>query len=237
MEKPTLSTLENLIFQSLSHPIRRKILRTLENRESLSFTELAEEVKVKDTSTLNFHLEKLSLLLMRNGKKYQLSKLGRVALKVENYLRNMILDTYPGLLGECDILVIKTTKVPLIVVLTFIVTLLSSAVLLLSQFLNLNPLLTLLTPSLFILLLNDITYIVKEDCIIVIKRFFSFEHENKIYGRITFYSISRSPLDAVLGTCSVTLHLYNKGVLKTICLKWVRIDERTLRRLEVLTYP
>ncbi|MGB9713675.1 MAG: ArsR/SmtB family transcription factor [Candidatus Bathyarchaeales archaeon] len=71
----------SLIFSSLKHPIRRKILRMLEDGE-LSFSEILEILGI-DSGHLSYHLENLGDLITRTTDgKYRLSSFGIAAVKL-----------------------------------------------------------------------------------------------------------------------------------------------------------
>lgn len=71
----------SLIFSSLKHPIRRKILRMLEGGE-LSFSEILEILGI-DSGHLSYHLENLGDLITRTvDGKYRLSSFGIAAVKL-----------------------------------------------------------------------------------------------------------------------------------------------------------
>jgi DNA-binding transcriptional ArsR family regulator len=71
----------SLIFSSLKHPIRRKILRMLENRE-LSFSEILETLAI-DSGHLSYHLENLGdLITHTQDGKYRLSSFGTAAVRL-----------------------------------------------------------------------------------------------------------------------------------------------------------
>jgi DNA-binding HxlR family transcriptional regulator len=82
------SDVEELVFSSLSHRIRRMIILTLGERGKRSFTELMEELGIDDTGTLTFHLRKLSGLITKTGDGYYtLTELGRRAYAILKSLR------------------------------------------------------------------------------------------------------------------------------------------------------
>jgi DNA-binding transcriptional ArsR family regulator len=69
-----------VIFSSLKHPIRRKILRIL-NESSLTYTELLKSLGV-ETGVLNYHLDSLRELLMKSDDRYGLSEHGQAAINL-----------------------------------------------------------------------------------------------------------------------------------------------------------
>jgi hypothetical protein len=71
----------SLIFSSLRHPARRKILRMLENHE-LTFSEILEALAI-DSGHLSYHLENLGDLITRaSDGKYKLSSFGVAAIRL-----------------------------------------------------------------------------------------------------------------------------------------------------------
>jgi len=79
---PTMSLEDDVyndIFTALKHPIRRKILKSLENNPH-TYTELLNELEL-ETGLLNYHLENLKTLIRKDeGGKYAISIFGRAAL-------------------------------------------------------------------------------------------------------------------------------------------------------------
>jgi len=71
----------NAIFSALKHPIRRKILRILDQAPA-SYTEMLNILGI-ETGLLNYHLDSLSSLISKDeGGKYNLSDYGRAALSL-----------------------------------------------------------------------------------------------------------------------------------------------------------
>jgi len=67
-----------VIFSSLKHPIRRKILRML-NKSPLTYTELLKSLGL-ETGVLNYHLDSLRELLVKSDdSRYSLSEFGKAA--------------------------------------------------------------------------------------------------------------------------------------------------------------
>ncbi|MGQ9680356.1 MAG: DUF7347 domain-containing protein [Candidatus Bathyarchaeia archaeon] len=69
-----------VIFSSLKHPIRRKILRML-NESPLTYTELLRSLGL-ETGVLNYHLDSLKDLLTKSDDKYILSYQGKAAVNL-----------------------------------------------------------------------------------------------------------------------------------------------------------
>jgi DNA-binding transcriptional ArsR family regulator len=79
-EKPEEETY-SLIYTSLKHPIRRRILRMLRDNP-LTFSEILEAVGI-DSGHLNYHLDNLGDLITHSQDgKYQLSSIGSAAVKL-----------------------------------------------------------------------------------------------------------------------------------------------------------
>ena len=71
----------SIMFNSLKHPARRKILRMLSERK-LTFSQMLEELTIP-SSHLTYHLENLSELVIKDGDgKYELSSFGKASVSV-----------------------------------------------------------------------------------------------------------------------------------------------------------
>ena len=71
----------SLIFKSLRHPIRRRILRLLANGQ-LTFSEILKSLSI-DSGHLSYHLDELSVLIAKTGDgAYRLSGIGSAAIKL-----------------------------------------------------------------------------------------------------------------------------------------------------------
>jgi predicted transcriptional regulator len=71
----------SVIFSSLKHPVRRRILRML-TKGSCSFSELQEELRI-ESSYLTCHLESLRHLIIKNyDGRYTLSSFGEAAVSM-----------------------------------------------------------------------------------------------------------------------------------------------------------
>ena len=79
--------IETVIFQALSHPMRRTILTILDSSgNGLLYTDLINELELS-TGKLNYHLEQLEGLIEKNKEhRYVLTSLGKKAL---NQLRQL----------------------------------------------------------------------------------------------------------------------------------------------------
>ena len=71
----------NEVFEAISHPLRIKILKLLAEKP-MSFSELKKELGIKSSGKLDYHLGKLSGLVIqdKNGR-YMLSKQGYAAIQ------------------------------------------------------------------------------------------------------------------------------------------------------------
>jgi hypothetical protein len=73
----------SLIFKTLKHPLRRKILRMLAEKPR-SYSEILEELAI-DSGHLSYHLENLGDIITRTkNEKYALSTVGQAAVKLMN---------------------------------------------------------------------------------------------------------------------------------------------------------
>jgi DNA-binding transcriptional ArsR family regulator len=96
-ETPILD--EEEIFKSLSHPIRRKIIKVL-GEQQLTFTDIKKDIEAIDSPTLSYHLKSMQPLLNQKDNKYSLSEVGMASLlllnktdqsvKISKYRRNFL---------------------------------------------------------------------------------------------------------------------------------------------------
>jgi len=91
MQKHSISSKEyDLIIKAVSNPVRRGIMGILKTR-SLSFTSLTEKLDISDPPKLSFHLRVLknaTLIDQDSDKKYLLSELGQISLKILEMLKS-----------------------------------------------------------------------------------------------------------------------------------------------------
>jgi predicted transcriptional regulator len=83
--------IENVTFQSLAHPTRRTIIRTVQSRnQGISYTELITELGMS-TGKLNYHLEQLKGLIEKNSNQhYVLTPFGKKAIEHLNLIEQKI---------------------------------------------------------------------------------------------------------------------------------------------------
>lgn len=74
--------MEDQVFKSLSHQIRRDIIRYVGERSKASFTEIRNSLRIEDSSMLSYHLNGLRPLLQQHDSNYLLSDLGRHAYRL-----------------------------------------------------------------------------------------------------------------------------------------------------------
>ncbi|MFX1567109.1 MAG: ArsR/SmtB family transcription factor [Promethearchaeota archaeon] len=72
---------EDEIFKSLGHQIRRDIVKTL-GENPLTFTEIKHNLDSIDSPTLSYHLKSLQPLLTQKVNKYELSHIGEAAFNL-----------------------------------------------------------------------------------------------------------------------------------------------------------
>ncbi|HUX98190.1 MAG TPA: helix-turn-helix domain-containing protein [Candidatus Deferrimicrobium sp.] len=91
---------EDEIFKTLSHRIRRDIVKLVGADEKLTFSEIKNRLNSIDSPTLSYHLKSLQPLLIQEANKYKLSDIGEAALllltktdqsiKISKYRRNFL---------------------------------------------------------------------------------------------------------------------------------------------------
>jgi hypothetical protein len=82
MEESAESGLEAQVFKSLSHQIRRDIVRFVGERARATFTEIRNSLRIEDSSMLSYHLNGLRPLLQQRDSDYMLSELGKHAYRL-----------------------------------------------------------------------------------------------------------------------------------------------------------
>lgn len=95
---PTLD--EEEIFKTLSHRIRRDIIKVIGNEGKLAFSEIQGKLESIESPTLSYHLKSMQPLLKQEKNKYKLSEIGDASLylltktdqsiKISKYRRNFL---------------------------------------------------------------------------------------------------------------------------------------------------
>lgn len=73
------------IAESISNPLRRRIILTLNDCEKCSFTRIAKEIHVRDSPKLSFHMRKLDshgIIKQNSNREYFLSRIGKEAAEI-----------------------------------------------------------------------------------------------------------------------------------------------------------
>ena len=70
-------SLEEEVFKTLSHQIRRDIVRYVGEEKSVRFTDIKRAVGIEESASLSYHLGTLGPLLLNKDGLYELSELGR----------------------------------------------------------------------------------------------------------------------------------------------------------------
>jgi len=91
---------EEEIFKTLSHRIRRDIIKVVGNEGKLAFSEIQIKLESIDSPTLSYHLKSMQPLLKQEKNKYQLSEIGDASLllltktdqsiKISKYRQNFL---------------------------------------------------------------------------------------------------------------------------------------------------
>ncbi|TFG11700.1 ArsR family transcriptional regulator [Candidatus Thorarchaeota archaeon] len=76
--------LEEEVFQTLSHQIRRDILRVIGESKGATFTEIKNKTGIEESASLSYHLRELGTLLIHEEDQYKLSDLGKDAYSLLN---------------------------------------------------------------------------------------------------------------------------------------------------------
>jgi len=73
---------EDRVFKSLSHQIRRDIIRLIGEKGRATFTEIRNGLKIDESSSLSYHLSGLGPLLRQESSSYMLNELGKHAYRL-----------------------------------------------------------------------------------------------------------------------------------------------------------
>jgi hypothetical protein len=74
-----LIIIEEDLFKTLGHQIRRNIIKIIGNENNLTFTEIKNFLGEIDSPTLSYHLKSLNFILTLKNGKYKLSEIGKAA--------------------------------------------------------------------------------------------------------------------------------------------------------------
>lgn len=234
MEKDYYTKIEDTIYQALAHPLRRRILELLEVKGALSFSHLKEVLSL-DSGTLNFHLDKLSILIEKSNKRYKLSKMGKLAVKVSHYTKNLILDMLPTLTNRQEIILLKSKDYSSYTIIMSIISI--PIITLLSNYLT-RALYSLLLIPLTILLFQFVKeniLAIKQDSIVIRRNYYLFEKEERIYGKIIGFSIDEGLTSRLFKRVSLSIFVYNRGVIKCIKIKWLKLTQNIIDKLELIS--
>lgn len=73
---------EEAIFKSLSHEIRRDIIRYIGIKKDSTFTGIKNNIMTIDSPTLSYHLKSLNPLIIQKGSTYNLSEIGKASFRL-----------------------------------------------------------------------------------------------------------------------------------------------------------
>ena len=77
---------EDEIFKSLSHQIRRDIIKLLGEFKTLTFTQIKTNIKNVDSPSLSYHIKSLKYLIRQDEGLYILTDVGMSALKLMDHI-------------------------------------------------------------------------------------------------------------------------------------------------------
>ncbi len=79
-------SLEEEVFKTLGHQIRRDIIRIIGDNRGLRFTEIMSAINIEESASLSYHLNALGPLLLHDNGRYSLSELGTDTYSLLNKL-------------------------------------------------------------------------------------------------------------------------------------------------------
>lgn len=133
-----------------------------------------EESNIKDGGILNYHLERMKLLITKDDKGlYKLTRIGRLAYESMSELKSKVVLILPYIRGAVPILMVKPSIIPLITYLIVVIIVVSAILRFLSEhplnFINtiiITALIIPLTVGVLVLLKRHLsTYVIKHDTI------------------------------------------------------------------------
>ncbi|MFW9850415.1 MAG: hypothetical protein ACFFF4_14880 [Candidatus Thorarchaeota archaeon] len=71
------TSIEEMVFKTLGHQIRRDILRFIGEQKSAKFTEIKRATGIEESASLSYHLSTLTPLMLHDDDLYKLSTLGK----------------------------------------------------------------------------------------------------------------------------------------------------------------
>jgi len=220
------------IFHALAHPIRRKILRIIASYGTISFKDLMSELKIRDGSTLNYHLREMELLLDRDGSLYRLSRFGILTYKLLMEFKAKVEENIPAL-SSSEIVILKPEFRRLVLTyLAYALTLIIISALILPSQLKPYPLaLISLVISFFIFKNCGLTYIAFKSGLIIKRETLLGVKTKSIVGEVVLIERRRSALKPLE---DLVVHVKRRSSIHKVVLSNLNLDEKTLTRLEVL---
>ena len=73
---------EDTIFKSLTHQVRRHVIKLFNERKALTFSEIKKGIDPIDSPNLAYHLKSMQILITQVEGKYSLTKIGIAALNL-----------------------------------------------------------------------------------------------------------------------------------------------------------
>ena len=226
----TIDEVTNAIYESLSNNIRRKIIILLANEGPLAFRDLMRKCNIRDSGTLNYHLERMKLLVVKDEQGlYRLSKIGRIAYENIVELKSRIELILPHIKGSTPIILLKPSRRPLIVYSAIACSIIAIILQLLSSYTQTPIAIGIIIIVLAILMygLTNImkqrlsSYIIKHNTIIEKSNLIIANRERIINGRIIDVSISKNILTNLFNCVNITLTLKNNGEVIIVKIPYI----------------
>jgi len=244
-EKITIDDVINAIYESLNNAARRKIIVALANEGPLAFKDLMRKCNIKDSGTLNYHLERMKPLVTKDDQGlYKLTRIGRLAYESMSELKSKVELILPYIRGVAPILMVKPSIIPLIthlivmiIVVFAILRFLSEHPLNLINIIIITALIIPLTAGLLVLLKRCLsTYIIKHDTIVERTNLLLAHKEKFIQGKIIGVSVSRNIFTNIFNYVNITLTLKSNGEIVTVKIPYVRRSSDIINSLIARKY-
>ena len=235
----TVNDILDAIYNALGHEVRRKIIEILAIAPQ-PYKTILKEVGVKDSSTLNYHLSKMKLLVEKDEKGlYRLTRIGKLALEVNKLTRGRVELLLPYIKGSKPTIILKPDVASLTKYLAILLAL--TVTMLFFIYMNIDliiaiPLSTVIALPVIIHIAKTarkiaITYILKDGVIIEKVNMLFYSRNKYITGSIIDVSLSENLLSKILNCINVTLTIKCNGSILTLNIPYISRDSNVIQEL------
>ncbi|RLE56682.1 MAG: hypothetical protein DRJ40_04960 [Thermoprotei archaeon] len=232
-----LDDLMDYVFSALGSSQRRKILEVIADGGCVSPGELLRRCGIRDSSTLNYHLSRMRMLIDRDPHSggYRLTPLGRLALEMFRSFRSVLATTIPYLRGVEPIIVIKPRCLPyLVIVLTLLALVLTTLLTVFNIFLLMLFTVGLLYAGYRLVTSYCTRYVVSRYFVLVMRDFTMFRCRRVLWGNIVGFSLSNNPLASALNLTFLNLLITSGGNFVNLPVGYVERSSDVITEIRML---